>query len=203
MRKRHYKRSLKKDGKTLIIAIALTTIMSILNACSSPEKINSTSDSVINESTSVEVESLSTESAAVSSSMETEAVLPYAETENTSVESIDKSVPQALSEDAEQLQEIAKLFADAYFSGDTETIKKYLTTPYEWDIEVYSNSENTPDVSTLTINGLSGIDNKNVEDVCVLSLQYKSPVADDMLEHLTLEFVKQSDGWKIQFYGIE
>ena len=36
----------------------------------------------------------------------------------------------------------------------------------------------------------------------VLSLEFKDSNYD-MYIYLTMEFVKQEDGWKIQFYGLE
>lgn len=42
-----------------------------------------------------------------------------------------------LSEDALEIKSIAQALAAAYFSGDTDAVKAYLTDPYEWDIDVY------------------------------------------------------------------
>lgn len=109
----------------------------------------------------------------------------------------------ALSEDAKEIQDIVETFSAAYFSGGVEEIKKYLTDPYDWDIEVYSNPEKSADISVIAINGISDIGNKNVDDICVIAMQYKQSASDDTVQSLTIELIKKSEGWKIQFYGIE
>ena len=35
------------------------------------------------------------------------------------------------------------------------------------------------------------------------SVEFKNTEQDDSYLYLTIEFIKQEDGWKIQFYGLE
>lgn len=104
-----------------------------------------------------------------------------------------------LSADAKEINDIAEKFAAAYFSGDLDTVKSCLTTPYEWDIEVYMGTET---ISNQTLKGLTDIGENEIGSIKVISLEYRNN-EQDTFQYLTLEFVKQKDGWKIQFYGIE
>lgn len=80
-----------------------------------------------------------------------------------------------------------------------DTVKSCLTTPYEWDIEVYMGTET---ISNQTLKGLTDIGENEIGSIKVISLEYRNN-EQDTFQYLTLEFVKQKDGWKIQFYGIE
>lgn len=104
-----------------------------------------------------------------------------------------------LSADAKAVKEIAEEFAEAYFRGDKDSIQSHLTTPYEWDIEVYTD---TGAIDNLTIKGLTEIGKEEIGSSKVISIEYKNSENEDTFQYLTLEFMKQEDGWKIQFYGI-
>lgn len=105
-----------------------------------------------------------------------------------------------LSADAKEIKSIAEKFATAYFSGDMDTVQSCLTAPYEWDIEVYAGTET---ISDFTLKGLKDIGKEETGSIKVISLEYKNNEQEDIFQYLTLEFVKQESGWKIQFYGIE
>lgn len=105
-----------------------------------------------------------------------------------------------LSADAQEIKGIAEKFAAAYFNGDMETVQSCLTTPYEWDIEVYSGTET---ISDFTLKGLEEIGKEEGGSSKIISLEYKYNEGEDAFQYLTLEFVKQEDDWKIQFYGME
>lgn len=112
---------------------------------------------------------------------------------------------ETLSEDGREIKGIAENFAAAYFSGDTDTIQSCLTSPYEWDIEVYEGLDTTGagTISELTLKGLTNIGQEETGSIQVISLEFKDSHFEDMFIYLTIEFVKQEDGWKIQFYGLE
>lgn len=109
--------------------------------------------------------------------------------------------PEALSSDVQEIKDIVEAFAAAYFTGDIESIQLYLTTPYDWDTDVYEGAAD--EVSNISVKGLADIGEKAVGDVCVVSLEYKESADSDTFNYLTIELIKQSDGWKIQFYGVE
>lgn len=105
-----------------------------------------------------------------------------------------------MSADAQEMKGVAEKFAAAYFSGDMDTVQSCLTTPYEWEVEVYTGAETIRD---FTLKGLEDIGNEEVSSSKVISLEYKNNEQEDVFQYLTLEFVKQESGWKIQFYGME
>lgn len=133
-----------------------------------------------------------------SNSSDTQAgnVLPGEEPEADNPETFEGD----LSADAQEVKGIAEKFAAAYFSGDMDTVQSCLTTPYEWDIEAYAGTEV---ISEFTLKGLNDIGKEEAGSSKVISLEYKNNEQEDVFQYLTLEFVKQESGWKIQFYGME
>lgn len=109
----------------------------------------------------------------------------------------------SLSKDAQDIEIIATHFISAYFSGNSEALKEFLVTPYEWSIDIYSDPQNAPDLSSVVLSGISNITEKNIDDICVVYAQYKDNNSSDHVQNLTIEFIKKEDGWKIQFYGLE
>lgn len=109
---------------------------------------------------------------------------------------------QGLSEDAQEIKNVALGFAEGYFTGDRDVIKKFLTDPYEWDMDVYANGE-AKEISAVEVRGIEGIEDKAIGDVHIVYLIYKETAAADSNKNLTLELIKTLQGWKIQFYGIE
>lgn len=103
--------------------------------------------------------------------------------------------------DSQEIKEAAEKFLTAYFSGDKETLQDCLTDPYEWDIEVYAGTEA---ISNYTIKGLTtDINGEKTGNSKIVTVEYKNSENEDTFHYLTLEFVKQKEGWKIQFYGTE
>lgn len=93
-----------------------------------------------------------------------------------------------------------KLFVEAYFHGDTETLRTFLDDSYTGDIEVY---EGSAEISDITIKGLDNLTGKVSGDMCTVSAEFKENSADDSFQYLTIELVKEEDGWKVAFYGLE
>lgn len=104
------------------------------------------------------------------------------------------------SVDAQEIEEIVTEFCAAYFGGDLDSVKSFLTDQYNWDIDVYENSTN--EVEIMSVKGLEDIGEKNIDDVCVVSVEYKEEGMDTYV-YLTVEFIKTDKGWKIEFYGSE
>lgn len=105
-----------------------------------------------------------------------------------------------ISGDVQELEGIVRDFYEAYFEGDEEAIKRYLTDPYTWDIEVYEGSYGEIEISA--VKGLEEAEGKNINDGCVIWVEYKES-GDDSNTYLTIQFVKTETGWKVEFYGIE
>lgn len=105
-----------------------------------------------------------------------------------------------LSSDAKEVETVVKAFSDAYFKGDKETLEKYLTVPYEWDIETRESEET---VSKVKIKGLELIPESEEGDVCHVFVEFLDSPESDAFFHLSVDMVKQSEGWKVSFYGLE
>lgn len=105
--------------------------------------------------------------------------------------------------DSMQIERITNRFAKAYFEGDVDTLKQYLTKPYVRKVEVCQNADNAEKIAILAIKGLADIGEKEIGDVCVISVEYQESEITDAYRYLTIEFVKEDAGWKIRFYGIE
>lgn len=125
------------------------------------------------------------------------------ESEESGMDSADNP-EEDLSADGQELKRIAENFATAYFSGDINTVQGYLTNPYEWGLDVYTglNETGAGTISELKLKGLTNIGIEEIGSIQVISLEFKDSNYD-MYIYLTMEFVKQEDGWKIQFYGLE
>lgn len=105
-----------------------------------------------------------------------------------------------LSADGQVIESIAEEFAAAYFGGDIDAIQNYLAVPYEWDINVYTG---TGIISEVNLKGVTDIGEEEIGNIEIISLEYRDSNMEETLLYLTLEFIKQEDGWKIQFYGVE
>ena len=112
---------------------------------------------------------------------------------------------ETLSEDGQEIKRIAEKFAAAYFSGDTDTIQSCLTSPCEWGIEVYEgiDAAGAGTISEPALKGLTDIGKEETGSTQVISLEFRDSNYEDMFLYLTIELIKQEDGWKIQFYGLE
>ncbi len=114
------------------------------------------------------------------------------------------STASSNNQDVDELQQVEKMlfdFGGAYLTADTDSIKQYLTDPYEWDIELYQNPSSEAAVSGIQC--LEDIQGKSIGDIAVVYLQYKESSASETSQSMTVELIKSEDGWKIQFYGFE
>lgn len=119
----------------------------------------------------------------------------------TEVSEQTKEPETTLSPDAQIIQDIVEKFAAAYFYGDGETMSKYLTDSIHWELITYEG--NGDSVCAITLKGLEEIKDARIDDVAVVSLEYKTDANADTFQYLTIELIKQTDGWKIQYYGME
>lgn len=180
----------KKNGFSLLVCVvSITLVLGTLVGCSitepdSNEPLATTNKSIPNETNN-----------------DLPSIPPETKQADTKEPNSTVSKEETLSADGQQIKGIVEEFAVAYFSGDKESIQNYLATPYEWDIDIYGGAADT--VSNMSIKGLTEIGENDTGNVCVVSLEYKSNPESDMFQYLTIELIKQSNGWKIQFYGIE
>lgn len=103
--------------------------------------------------------------------------------------------------DRQEIKKIVDEFATAYFGGNADTIQKFLAGTYGGKVSVY---EGMGTISDLTVKGLSGADEqRSGSGTYIVSLEYRDSENADTFRYLTFEFIRQGDGWKIQFYGLE
>ncbi len=102
--------------------------------------------------------------------------------------------------DEQSAEAIVLEFSTAYFEGNTEAMKTYLTEPYDWDIDTCPFDETA--VCVMGINSLRFKTEGNVQK-CVASLEFKESSDKDYFTYLTINLIKQSGEWKIQFFTLE
>lgn len=104
-------------------------------------------------------------------------------------------------ENCQIIRTILDGFAEAYFHGDVDAVGRFLASTYEGEIDVY---EGTGAISDLTVKGLSDADEKKIENgKCNVSMEFRDSDYEDMFLYLTVILVKEEEGWKIEFYGLE
>ena len=104
-------------------------------------------------------------------------------------------------EDCQKIRTVLEAFAESYFNGDVGAIQKFLASTYEGEVDIY---EGTGMISDLTVKGLSGTDEKKIENgKCNASIEFRDSNYEDMFLYLTFILVKEQGEWKIQFYGME
>lgn len=102
--------------------------------------------------------------------------------------------------DEQLVEAIVHEFSTAYFEGNTEVIKTYLTEPYDWDIDACPFDGTA--VRVMGINSLRFDTDENVKE-CTASLEFKKTADSDYYIYLTIILIKQSDEWRIQFFTLE
>ena len=102
--------------------------------------------------------------------------------------------------DAQLAEALVLEFSAAYFEGNTEVMKTYLTEPYDWDIDTCPFDETA--VCVMGINSLRFKTEGNVQK-CIASLEFKESADKDYFTYLTIVLIKQSGEWRIQFFALE
>lgn len=188
-------KSKKKNGFfVLVCVVSMTLILGMITGCSLAEE-NSLGTQINNEVSNNESSQVdfgnNTNSQDIPSQIEESKEPAQDNTPNTE---------KSLSSDGQKIKRIAEEFITAYFNGDTDSIQSFLSAPFEWDIEVYTG---TGTISEISLKGLADIGEIENGSVQVVSIEYRDSDIGDSYRYLTLEFIKQENEWKIQFYGIE
>lgn len=112
------------------------------------------------------------------------------------------------SEEAEESGEVQNLrqkmedFCQAYFHGDPEAVKEFLSASYSGDIDVYQNPEEAETMDMQDITGLNGISELSNSERYTLSKPFIVP-GEDTLTYLSVTFVNENGEWKVSGYGLE
>lgn len=98
---------------------------------------------------------------------------------NEETKEIEEQLPSIqVSEEVQNLRQKMEDFCQAYFSGDIEDVKEFLTDPYSWDIDVYENPEEVKNMETKDITGLAGISELSDSEKYCLSQPFEVPGED-------------------------
>lgn len=92
-------------------------------------------------------------------------------------------------------------FYTAYFNGDTEGIRQYLSDSFSGTPEVYDAPDTAADIQIRAVRGLDSV-TEDASDECGLSLEFTAP-GDDSFTYLSVTFVKENGEWKVSSYGLE
>lgn len=97
--------------------------------------------------------------------------------------------------------ETAMNFAGAYFQNNPEVMKQYLTEPYDFSLDTYSDGYAVTDIQFQGFNGVQPMD--AFSESCVASVQFRETAESDSFTYLTIEMQKQDGQWRVSFYGLE
>ena len=122
-------------------------------------------------------------------------------TEDESAEGGEANAPAARSDDSEALRSRAEQFAEVYFGRKVDNIPVFLADHFVGDHKAVYPFDGT--VTEYTIKGLDTALEAGVGTTKTVSVEFKDSEQDDSYLYLTIEFIKQEDGWKVQFYGLE
>lgn len=113
-----------------------------------------------------------------------------------------EEMEDSISMESLEVERIMGEFAAAYFEGDVDTIRQYLSDSYEGEVLVCENPEDADEVK---INGIRGFDlgiEGNIGEEYELTMEFMYP-GEDSYSYLTVSFQKEESGWKVTFYGVE
>lgn len=112
---------------------------------------------------------------------------------------------EGLSEDEKEITKIAEGFWAAYLSADEGKLKQYLTENYEFDIDFFPDGIDghiADEVELLNIK-VPDVEKEAVKESLEIWLEFRPSANADYLEYLTMKLVREKDGWKVCFYGLE
>ena len=94
-------------------------------------------------------------------------------------------------------------FLKAYYSGDRNAVKQYLSASYNLDVDVYTDYE----PADPEINAIKGLDNL-VHDMADWgtvrpSVQFRITPDSDYYVYLSMTLTWENDQWKVSEYGLE
>lgn len=111
--------------------------------------------------------------------------------------------------EVENLQQRMEEFCLAYFNGDAETLKEFLSESYSGDIEVYEDAEVAESITMGDV--IFGL--PSTYEICsrkyTLQKSFILP-GEDSMTYLTVDFVNEAGAfvdevgdWRVSFYGME
>lgn len=109
------------------------------------------------------------------------------------------------TEDGKLAEQTALAFWDAYLAGDRDALKQYLTADYAEEPEVFPDGQDghvAKEAEMLAVKG-TDMEEKAVGDSVDIWVEFRPSAAADSLEYLWISMVKDTEGWKVEAYGLE
>ena len=118
---------------------------------------------------------------------------------------VSEDINENLSEDGKQLRQLALSFWEAYLVGNMDAVEQYLAADYSWDIDVFPDGLDGHVAEEAFVQSVKGLDKaeKSPEDAFEIWIEFHPAAGADYLEYLTLEVIKEQDGWKVLSYALE
>lgn len=108
-------------------------------------------------------------------------------------------------EDAVEIADTIRTFADAYFGNDADTLRGLLTEDFEGRVEMYAYPEQADQIWESHIGG-RGMPDENVEVgvTCYVFYEFGGHAeTGEALAYLSLQMTKTQEGFRVRWYGIE
>lgn len=177
--------------KTYLVTIMVLIILA-LSACSDQETIDySTVETSQNE-----------ENLEQNNQDLPEDSLKNSESESVGENNIENSEESEKSAEVQNLQQKMEDFCQAYFNGDLEAVKGFLSESFSWDVEVYESLEDIEDIDMRDTTGLKDVSELVASEKYTLSKPFIIP-GEDTMTYLTVVFVNEDGEWKVSGYGLE
>ena len=120
--------------------------------------------------------------------------------ENTGQSGITEQADDIQDAERTAIRELATAFYTAYFSGNTEEIRNYLSAAFDGTPDVYDALDTADDI---VIHKIKIPDKtEDMADERSVSVEFTVP-GEDSYTYLSIQMVKESGEWKISFYGLE
>lgn len=138
----------------------------------------------------------------------TDVTMPDSGTEVTSLAAVESYIVDAALQSSPNgtygdVEAIVKEFADAYFSADSDVMKRHFSGTRNVEFTVYEGGD--PD--KVVINAIKGLDNisADIEErgYCIASVEFKESAESDYYIYLTIEIIREDNQWKVAYYTLE
>lgn len=101
--------------------------------------------------------------------------------------------------DAKQISAMVEEFTMFFFAKDITNMKEYLSSDFRGQLYGY---DKPGEATIISCRGLP-IRPMALEDTISVTVTLLEPGVTDSYSYLSMELIKQSDGWKVLFYGLE
>lgn len=119
------------------------------------------------------------------------------------MQAVNSGVP---CEDAVEMKETIRAFAAAYFEGDEETLRGFLTEDFEGTPSLYAYPEQADRIRETYVGG-EGIPSTNIDIGVRVYVYYEftgfAEAEDNAVAYLTIWMTKTQEGFKIRWYDLQ